>query len=83
MPYTEASYEKSIIQLLEEMGYRHICGYDIDRDYKCCIWMSWATHSAGSIPRCISLRTFKTAMMFIMSRTQISLNYMSSSHQCL
>lgn len=39
MPYTEASYEKAIIQLFEEMDYRYICGYDIDRDYKCLLYM--------------------------------------------
>ena len=34
MPYTEASYENAIIQLFEEMGYTHLYGPDIDRDYK-------------------------------------------------
>ena len=34
MPYTEESYENVIIQLFEEMGYTHICGYDADRDYR-------------------------------------------------
>ncbi len=35
MPYTEANYETAIIQLFQEMDYNYICGYDIDRDYKC------------------------------------------------
>lgn len=39
MPYTEVDYEKAIIQLFEEMGYTHICGYDIDRDYKVPLYM--------------------------------------------
>ena len=34
MPYTEADYEKAIIQLFEEMGYTHAYGPAIDRDYK-------------------------------------------------
>ena len=38
MPYTEASYEKAIIQLFEEMGYTHVCGYDIDCDYQISIY---------------------------------------------
>ena len=31
--YTEADYENSIIQLFEEMGYAHIYGPDIERDF--------------------------------------------------
>lgn len=31
--YTESDYENSIIELFENMGYRYICGYDLDRDY--------------------------------------------------
>lgn len=34
MPYTESSYETAIIQLFEEMGYTHVYGSDVDRDYK-------------------------------------------------
>ena len=35
MPYTEADYEKAIIQLFEAMGYTHVYGPDILRDVKC------------------------------------------------
>lgn len=31
--YTEQSYENSIIELFEKMGYDHICGYDVEHDY--------------------------------------------------
>lgn len=31
--YTEADYEKSIIELFQNMGYRHIYGPDIERDF--------------------------------------------------
>lgn len=31
--YTEQSYENSIIELFERMGYDHICGYDVEHDY--------------------------------------------------
>jgi type I restriction enzyme R subunit len=31
--YTEQSYENSIIELFEQMGYDHICGYDVEHDY--------------------------------------------------
>ena len=31
--YTEESYENSIIELFKNMGYNHICGYDIERDF--------------------------------------------------
>ena len=34
MSYTESNYENAIIQLFEEMGYTHLYGPDIDRDYK-------------------------------------------------
>lgn len=31
--YTEESYENSVVELFKNMGYTHICGYDIDHDY--------------------------------------------------
>ena len=32
--YTEASYENSLIELFQEMGYKHVYGPSIDRDYR-------------------------------------------------
>lgn len=32
--YTEADYENSIIELFQEMGYQHLYGPDIERDFK-------------------------------------------------
>ena len=32
--YTEASYENSLIELFEGMGYTHVYGPDIERDYR-------------------------------------------------
>lgn len=32
--YTEADYENTIIDLFENMGWRHVYGPDLDRDYK-------------------------------------------------
>ena len=43
MPYTEADYEKAIIQLFEEMGYTHIYGPDIEREYKIPLYMDELT----------------------------------------
>ncbi len=36
MPYTfnEDSYEQVLIGLFQNMGYRYVCGYEIERDYK-------------------------------------------------
>ena len=31
--YTEADYEKSIIELFQNMGYRYVYGPDVDRDF--------------------------------------------------
>ena len=39
MSYREENYENSVIQLFEEMGYTHICGYDVSRDYQCPLYM--------------------------------------------
>ena len=39
MPYTESDYEKTIIQLSEEMGYTHAYGPAIDRDYRIPLYM--------------------------------------------
>ena len=33
--YTEASYENSLIELFCEMGYRHVYGSDVERNYCC------------------------------------------------
>ena len=34
MPFTEDNYENSIIELFKEMGYTHLYGPDVERDYK-------------------------------------------------
>lgn len=31
--YTEQSYENSVIELFKNMGYTHVCGYDIEHNY--------------------------------------------------
>ena len=31
--YTEADYENSIIELFQNMGYRHVYGPDVERDF--------------------------------------------------
>ena len=33
MSFTEDNYEKAVIALFEQMGYRHLYGPDIERDY--------------------------------------------------
>ncbi len=33
MPFTEDNYENSIIELFKEMGYTHVYGPDVERDY--------------------------------------------------
>ena len=32
--YTEADYENTIIELFEDMGWRHVYGPDVERDYE-------------------------------------------------
>lgn len=32
--YTEADYEKSVIELLQNMGYRYVYAPDLERDFK-------------------------------------------------
>ena len=32
--YTEADYEKSVIELFQNMGYQYVYGPDVERDYK-------------------------------------------------
>ena len=38
--YTEDSYEKSIIELFQELGYAYYYGPDVERDYKNPLFMS-------------------------------------------
>lgn len=33
MHYTEANYENAVIQLIEQLGYTHVYGPDVERDY--------------------------------------------------
>ena len=33
MSYTEANYENAVIQLIEQLGYTHVYGPDVVRDY--------------------------------------------------
>ena len=33
MPFTEENYENSVIQLFKDMGYTHVYGPDVERDY--------------------------------------------------
>lgn len=33
MSYKEENYENAIIQLFEKLGYEHVYGLDIDRNY--------------------------------------------------
>ena len=32
--FNEDTYEKSILELFQELGYAHYIGYEIERDYK-------------------------------------------------
>ena len=32
--HTEASYENTLIQLFQDLGYAYECGYDVERDYR-------------------------------------------------
>ena len=32
--YNEAEYEKSVVELFQDMGYEYVYGPDIERDYK-------------------------------------------------
>ena len=33
MPFTEENYENSVIELFKDMGYTHVYGPDVERDY--------------------------------------------------
>ena len=33
MPFTEENYENSVIELFKDLGYTHVYGPDIERDY--------------------------------------------------
>ena len=33
MAYTEANYENAVVQLIEQLGYTHVYGPDVERDY--------------------------------------------------
>ena len=36
--YTEADYEKSVIELFQNMGYQYVYGPDVERDYKSALY---------------------------------------------
>ena len=43
--FTEESYENALITLLENLGYEHLYGPDIERDYKVPYYDVQLTHS--------------------------------------
>ena len=34
MPFAEANYENAVIELFQNMGYTHLYGPDVTRDYR-------------------------------------------------
>ena len=46
--YTEADYENSIIELFQNMGYRHVYGPDVERDFYSPLYEECRTAEAKS-----------------------------------
>ena len=42
--YTEDSYEKSVVELFQNMGYTHVYGPDVERDYHLRIYEDEKSH---------------------------------------
>ena len=49
--FNEASYENSIIELMQSMGYQHLYGPDIERDYTCPLYLDALNDSLSRINR--------------------------------
>lgn len=39
MPFAEANYENAVIELFQNMGYTHLYGPDVTRDYRCPLFL--------------------------------------------
>lgn len=49
MPFTEDSYEKALIGLFEKMGYEHVYGPDVERDYYSPLYEEQLQMSLGDV----------------------------------
>ncbi|MCI1958405.1 MAG: type I restriction endonuclease subunit R [Clostridia bacterium] len=53
MSFTESNYENAVIELLESMGYTHVYGPDIERDYRNPLYESVLVESLKRINRAL------------------------------
>ena len=60
--YSEDSYEKSVIELFENMGYVHLYGPDIERDYTDCLIESDLMEALGRINKDLPKAAIKEAL---------------------
>lgn len=51
MPFIEQDYENAIIELMQSMGYQHLYGPDIERDYYCPLYLDALRDSLSRINR--------------------------------
>ena len=51
MPFTEDMFEKAVIEIFENLGYTHIYGPDLERDYASPILESTLQDSLARINR--------------------------------
>ncbi len=78
--FNEAVFENALIALCkEELGYLHICGYDIERDYKDCFYEDSLLSSLATINPGIPSAAIESAIFTIKNRLEGTL--VQKNHQ--
>ena len=62
LSYTEASYENSLIELFCEMGYSHVYGPDVERDYYCPLYESELEQALSRLNRGLPYEAIEEAI---------------------
>ena len=71
VPFNEQVFENALVSLCEsELGYSHICGYDVDRDYKDCLYEDELISSIQRINPGIPAEAIDSALFTIKNRLE-------------
>lgn len=86
MAFAEDNYEKAVIQLLEELGYTHVYGPDVDRDYSDSLYLneleSAVSHINPTLPSQAITEAINKLVKFengsLVQKNEVFMNYLQN-----
>lgn len=86
MPYTESNYEKAILQLFEQLGYKKIYGPDVARDYQDPLFLEELQTSLarinGALPRVAIIEALNKLQHFevgsLLQKNKVFMDYLQN-----